>query len=229
MPRNIFVIVGLCVWFGLFSACKQEVKEIPQDITRPDTDTNINPKEFDQSDNEPDRVIWQKPEMVMELLGDMKDKVVADIGAGTGFFTFRLLQQAKKVIAVDIDKGPLERMRMLSQKLDTSISNKLEIKLAKPSDPELQPQSVDIVFLSNTYMYIQDRTTYLRNLKKYLRPKARILIIDYKRKVIPFGPPYEERVGLNRAERELKEAGYTIERSDDVSLDYQYILLAKYK
>lgn len=79
-------------------------------------------------------------------------------------------------------------------------------------------------------MYIQDRTTYLRNLKKYLRPKARILIIDYKRKVIPFGPPYEEkRVGLNRAERELKEAGYTIERSDDVSLDYQYILLAKYK
>lgn len=115
MPRNIFVIVGLCVWFGLFSACKQEVKEIPQDITRPDTDTNINPKEFDQSDNEPDRVIWQKPEMVMELLGDMKDKVVADIGAGTGFFTFRLLQQAKKVIAVDIDKGPLERMRMFSK------------------------------------------------------------------------------------------------------------------
>ncbi|MBK8604197.1 MAG: class I SAM-dependent methyltransferase [Saprospiraceae bacterium] len=183
MPRNIFVIVGLCVWFGLFSACKQEVKEIPQDITRPDTDTNINLKEFDQTDNEPDRVIWQKPEMVMDLLGDMKDKVVADIGAGTGFFTFRLLQQAKKVIAVDIDKGPLGEMRMLSQKLDTSISNKLEIKLAKPSDPELQPQSVDIVFLSNTYMYIQDRTTYLLNLKSILGLKPGILSLIIKEKL----------------------------------------------
>ena len=96
MPRNIFVIVGLCVWFGLFSACKQEVKEIPQDITRPDTDTNINPKEFDQSDNEPDRVIWQKPEMVMELLGDMKDKVVADIGAGTGLQNLQILNSSLK-------------------------------------------------------------------------------------------------------------------------------------
>ena len=92
---------------------------------------------------------------------------------------------------------------MLSQKLDTSISNKLEIKLAKPSDPELQPQSVDIVFLSNTYMYIQDRTTYLRNLKKYLRPKARILIIDYKRKdvVVKEQEQVERHLQLNETER----------------------------
>lgn len=213
----------------LLLSCKQEtttstVQEQDPEIATADT-TPLIP----ESDNEPDRVIWQKPEMVMEFLGDMKDKTVADIGAGSGFFTFRLLQQAKKVIAVDIDREPLEKMRLLSQKLDTSISNKLEIRHAKPSDPELGPKSVDIVFLSNTYMYIQDRVTYLKILKKYLRPSARILIIDYKRKNIPFGPPFEERVGMNRAERELKEAGYTIEKTDDLSLDYQYILLARVK
>lgn len=227
MLRNIFVIVGLFVWFGLFSACKQEVKEIPQDITPPDTDTNSYPKKFDQSDNEPDRVIWQKPEMVMDLLGDMKDKVVADIGAGTGFFTFRLLQQAKQVIAVDIDKAPLEKMRLLSEKLDTSISHKLIIKLGSPSDPNLDPYKVDIVFLSNTYMYISNRTAYLRNLKKYLNPGAQLLIIDYKKKNIPFGPPLAERVDLGQVEKELMDAGYKLQRSDDVSLDYQYIVLAK--
>lgn len=188
----------------------------PQDSTRP----------MVESDNEPDRVIWQKPEMVLDLLGDLHDKVVADIGAGTGFFTFRLLQYAKKVIAVDIDKVPLERMRQLSLKLDTSISNKLEIKLAKPADPELNPSSVDVVFMSNTYMYIKDRVSYLKNLKKYLRPHARILIIDYKKKSLPFGPPIDERVDLGTVEKELGSAGYRIVKSDDVSLDYQYIVLA---
>lgn len=181
---------------------------------------------FSETDNEPDRVIWQKPEMVMELLGSLKNKVVADIGAGTGFFTFRLLQQAKKVIAVDIDKAPLDKMRSLAQKLDTSISGKLEIKLASPSDPGLEPESVDIVFMSNTYMYINNRVQYLRNLKKYLKKGAAILIIDYKKKSLPFGPPIEERIDLGTVEEELTAAGYRIRRSDDVSLDYQYIVLA---
>jgi len=225
--RNVLLILIILVQLILVS-CK---KDAPPSIVYEEEVTIARDSSplINESDNEPDRVIWQKPEMVMELLGDLKDKTVADIGAGSGFFTFRLLQQAKKVIAVDIDKEPLEKMRLLSQKLDTAISNKLEIKLGQPSDPGLGLKSVDIVFLSNTYMYIKDRENYLTNLKRYLKPEARILIIDYKRKNIPFGPPYEERVGMNKAERELKEAGYSIEKTDDLSLDYQYILIARSK
>lgn len=147
----------------------------------PDPVPNDSVTTMTESDNEPDRVIWQKPDMILDLLGNLSDKVVADIGAGTGFFTFRLLQHAGKVIAVDIDKVPLDRMSQLSRKLDTAISNKLEIKLAKPNDPELKPASVDVIFMSNTYMYIQNRVPYLKNLIQYLKPHARILIIDYKR------------------------------------------------
>jgi hypothetical protein len=58
------------------------------------------------------------------------------------------LQHAKKVIAVDIDKAPLDKMAQLANKLDTSISNKLVIKVIKPSDAQLDPHSVDIVLLS---------------------------------------------------------------------------------
>jgi len=206
------------------ASCKNEVKREPMQEQAEVIDSTV--YFFSETDNEPDRVIWQKPEMVMELLGSLKNKVVADIGAGTGFFTFRLLQQAKKVIAVDIDKAPLDKMRSLAQKLDTSISGKLEIKLASPSDPGLEPESVDIVFMSNTYMYINNRVQYLRNLKKYLKKGAAILIIDYKKKSLPFGPPIEERIDLGTVEEELTAAGYRIRRSDDVSLDYQYIVLA---
>ena len=182
-----------------------------------------------ESDNTPDRVIWQKPDLILDLLGDMYDKVVADIGAGTGFFTFRLLQHAKKVIAVDIDKAPLDKMAQLANKLDTSISNKLVIKVIKPSDPQLDPHSVDIVLLSNTYMYIQNRVNYLKTLKAYLKKDARVLIIDYKKKNLPFGPPIDERVNLDTVEKELLNAGYNIQKSDDVTLDYQYIVLANVK
>lgn len=205
-------------------SCKNDEKRGP--VPEQEEEVVDSTAYFNESDNEPDRVIWQKPEMVMELLGNLKNKVVADIGAGTGFFTFRLLQQAKKVIAVDIDKAPLDKMRSLAQKLDTSIAGKLEIKLASPSDPGLEPESVDIVFMSNTYMYIDSRIQYLRNLRKYLKKGAEILIIDYKKKSLPFGPPIEERIDLGTVEEELTAAGYRIRRSDDVSLDYQYIVLA---
>ncbi len=228
MLQKAFRVIGIFwIVFGFWS-CKPDVQEKEEIVYKPIVDSSVS-ADLQESDNEPDRVIWQKPEMVIQLLGDMEDKVVADIGAGSGFFTFRLLQKAKKVYAVDIDRAPLEKMRTLSQKLDTSISNKLIIKLGTATDPNLSPAKVDIVFLSNTYMYISNRTAYLRNLKKYLNPDARILIIDYKKKNIPFGPPLSERVDLSQVEKELTDAGYNIRRSDDVSLDYQYIVLANVK
>src|SRR5690606_25963163 len=49
------------------------------------------------------RVIWQKPDLVLSLLGNLKGKTVADIGAGTGFFAFRIANQGARVIAIDID------------------------------------------------------------------------------------------------------------------------------
>ncbi len=52
----------------------------------------------------PARAEWQKPEWVIEQLGDLTGKTVADIGAGTGYFAFRIARKAKKVIAIDIDE-----------------------------------------------------------------------------------------------------------------------------
>lgn len=225
----VFSRVILLFYLLIFLGCSSE------------TGTNVNPDQqssdfvsdsvsaYLEADNTPDRVIWQKPDLILDLLGNMKGKVVADIGAGTGFFTFRLLQHAGKVIAVDIDKNALNKMSQLAGKLDTSISNKLVIKQAQPSDPLLEHKSVDIVFMSNTYMYLKNRVSYLKNLRKYLKENARILIVDYKKKKLPFGPPIDDRVDLGTVEKELLSSGYDIVKSDDVSLDYQYIVLANVK
>ncbi len=175
----------------------------------------------------PERVIWQKPELVISMLGKLAGKKVADIGAGTGFFTFRLVQTAAKVYACDIDTAALERLHLLAGKVDKTIRDKIQIVISTKTDPGLGKNKVDIVFLSNTYMYIRDRVAYLKNLKKYLNPEAEIMIVDYKRKRIPFGPPEEEKIDLYQVEKELLAAGYTVIHSDDVSLDYQYIVTAE--
>jgi SAM-dependent methyltransferase len=174
------------------------------------------------------RVIWQKPEVVIDLLGDLESKTVADIGAGTGFFAFRLAQRAKKVIAIDIDQrfiSYLDSTKMLE--LPEQLQDKLETRLAKPNDPMLQAGEVDVIIIVNTFMYIRDRLEYLKILKKGLTSGGMLLIIDFKKKRTPLGPPSNIRVPLFEVEELLYEAGYRNIVTNDTSLDYQYIVTAK--
>ena len=174
-----------------------------------------------------DRQYWQKPDEVINSLGDLSDKVVADIGAGTGYFTLRMLPKAKKVIAIDIDERMIKFINELKKDLDTKFSDKLEVRLAKADDPELKIQEADIIFLSNTYAYIGDRVNYFQKLRRSLAKNGRLVIVDFKKKGIPVHPDQSTRVALYQVENELSDAGYEIIKSDDRSLPYQYILEAK--
>jgi len=174
------------------------------------------------------RVIWQKPDLVLNLLGNMNNKTVADIGAGTGFFSLRMVEKAKKVIAVDIDPrfvNYLDSVKVLE--LSEPMQARLETRLATPDDPKLRPNEADVVIIVNTYMYIKDRVGYLRNLKNGIAEGGQLLIIDFKKKRMPLGPPQNIRVPLFQAEDELYEAGYRDILTNDTSLDYQYIITAR--
>jgi len=178
-------------------------------------------------DYEPeDRLIWQKPDLVINLLGNLKDKTVADIGAGTGFFSFRMAKYAHKVIATDIDQVAIGFMDSLRQTYPENMLDKVELRLVKESEHGLQIGEVDAVLLVNTYMYIENRIDYLKSLKPVLKENPIILIIDFKRKNMPIGPPVEAKIDLSVVEEELKAAGYQILYSDDTTLDYQYIIKA---
>jgi len=174
-----------------------------------------------------DRVIWQKPEMVLELLGDVADKVVADIGAGTGFFALRLARRTDKVIAIDIDPRFIDYLDSVKVfELPERYQENLEPRLAQPSNPMLQENEVDVIIIVNTYMYIPKRKEYLGILKRALKPGGRLLIIDFKKKRTPVGPPSRIRVPLYEVEEELYAAGFSQVQTNDTALDYQYILIA---
>jgi SAM-dependent methyltransferase len=173
-----------------------------------------------------DRGIWQKPDMVISLLGDLEGKTVADIGAGTGYFTFRLVPKAQKTIGIDIDQRFIQFMDSVRVRLDGRLQQRFETRLAKPDDPMLRPNEADAVVLVNTYGYIQNRVQYLKTLWKGVAPKGRLLIIDFKKNNLPIGPPENYKVALRQVQQELIAAGFSIERVDQDALDYQYIVLA---
>lgn len=173
-----------------------------------------------------DRGIWQKPDMVISLLGDLEGKTVADIGAGSGYFTFRMVAKAEKVIGIDIDQRFINLMDSVKVRLPEKYQTHFESRLAQPDNPALKPGEADAVMIVNTYAYIENRIQYLKVLSKGMSSGARLLIIDFKKNNIPVGPPQAFKVSLAQVEKELMTAGYLVEKMDTESLDYQYIVIA---
>ncbi len=175
------------------------------------------------------RAAWQKPNLVINKLGDISEKVIADIGAGTGYFSFRLVPKASKVIAIDIDTMMINMMDQFSQELSQIYASRFETRLATPDDSSLADEEVDHILMVNTLPYISNRKAYLSALTSKLKDGGSILIMDFKMKRIDeqLAPPTAYRMHLSEVEQVLIDAGYTLIESDDQSLKYQYIVIAE--
>jgi len=176
----------------------------------------------------PDRSDWQKPLAVLPFLGEqLSDKTVAEIGAGSGYFTFRIVPFAEKVIAIDIDSRMLQFIDSCTLiYLPDSLQKRIDTRKATESDPKLERYEADVIFLANTYTFIQDRISYFKNLKNKMNPGGRLVIVDYKRRRIPVGPSASYKLPLYKVEEELMKAGYTEIYANDQLLPYQYIVVA---
>lgn len=126
-----------------------------------------------------DRDDWQQPERVIESLEIEPGDRIADLGAGGGYFTFRLADATGptgKVYATDVDEGMIE---YLNEKAKKDGYENVEAILGEYHDPLLPEDGVDLIFTSNTYHHLENRTAYFDNARKYLRPGGRVAIIEY--------------------------------------------------
>ena len=186
-------------------------------------------KELLARDEPPGRVSWQKPEKVINKIENIESKVVADLGAGFGIFSFRLAQHAKKVIALELDENKIHYMDSVKlMDLKQEYQERLETRLVTPTDSRLRSGEADVILIVNTYVLIKDRINYLKHLREVLPDGGQIIIVDFKRKRIPIRVPYHrKRMELYKIESELSEAGFILVESDDCSLEYQYIVVAE--
>jgi len=174
------------------------------------------------------RSSWQKPELVLQKLGDVSGKTIVDIGSGTGYFTFRLAHLNAKVIALDIDQKMLDFINGFKENLPKDIQGNISTKLGKADDPQLDNEIADAIIIINTITYIEDLDEYIRTIKPSLKPGGMLMIVDFKVMASDLPAPLEEdRIPEKLVEELLKDAGYSIIDADDTSLEYQYIITAK--
>jgi arsenite methyltransferase len=184
------------------------------------TDTERYVKMFE----DPARAEYQKPAQVVEALGLRPGQVVADIGAGSGYFSFpmaRAVGPEGKVYAIDIEPGMIDYLKTRAKK--EGAANVLTV-LAKPDDAGLPRASVDLVFICDTWHHIDSRVEYARRLKSSLKPGARIAIVDYQKRPLPVGPPVEGKIDRDDVVKEMKDAGFSLVE-EPTFLPYQYFLI----
>ena len=170
-----------------------------------------------------DRDEWQQTEKVIAELGIIPGQRVADLGSGSGYFTFSLADAVKPdgiVYAVDVDTAMNEDLARRAR--ERGYEN-IEIVMASYEDPKIPDGRVDLIFTSNTYHHItENRREYFDHARRYLKPGGRIAIIDYRKEGIRrvLGHAMERDVIVS----EMESAGYRLE-SDHGFLPKQHFLV----
>jgi len=155
---------------------------------------------------EPDRYTWQYPERVVKALKLESGMKVADLGSGTGYFTFRLAEAvgaSGKIYAVDIDE---EMNASIDKQAVAKQMENVKTILAVEHDP-LILEKVDLIFSVNAYHHLKDRSNYFRNAARYLQPGGRIAIIDFRKGA------FRHYTELKVLLQEFKAAGYTLDKT----------------
>lgn len=169
-----------------------------------------------------DRLRWQKPDEVVSALGLRGDETVVDLGAGSGYFTFRLAKALPRGKVVAVDTQP-EMIRHIHRRVMSEGVSNVEARVADPHDPEL-PAGTDMVFLCDVLHHIQERPRWLETLHARMPSGARIVLIEFKAGKLPEGPPEAVKIPKDRLVALVREAGFRLQRDDPDLLPYQEFL-----
>lgn len=155
-----------------------------------------------------DRAAWQQPGRVVGSLGIRQGDIIADLGSGEGYFTFRLAGAtgpSGRVYAVDVDGSALGVIRR--EAMRRGCANVATIRSGE-KDPRLPRGGVDLIFFCNAYHCVTDRADFLRRLRSALRPGGRVAILDFRGRG-------EHAMPEATIRREMLDAGFRLERSFD--------------
>jgi ubiquinone/menaquinone biosynthesis C-methylase UbiE len=182
------------------------------------------PKAYIAMLDDPARDEYQKPHEVITALGLKPGEAIADIGAGSGYFTFRLAHHvgdAGRIYAVDVSPDMIVHLNRHIR--DLGAKNVVSI-LSAPDDPLLADTSIDRFFICDTWHHIGDHTRYLALMKKMLKVGGQVVMIDFNKEQTPVGPPMEMRISRNDLLKEMEANGFRL-AGEHTFLPHQYFLV----
>ena len=171
----------------------------------------------------PDRVAWQRPDAVVAALDLAGNETVVDLGAGSGYFTFRLAKAVPtgKVIAIDIEP---EMIRHIHHKVMADGIANVEPVLGQPDDPGI-PEQADVVFVCDVLHHVPNREAWLGKLVSEMHHKAKLVLVEFKEGPLPEGPPEAMKLGRAKLLALAKGAGLVLASEKPELLPYQTFLV----
>jgi len=217
MMRYLFSLAIACCFLSTTALAGEE----HQDHRRP-----ADIKQYLQHLDSEERDQYQKPRQVIDALNLKPGLAVADLGSGSGYFTRRFIEavtETGKVYAVDIEPEMLKYAEESVVHMHRSYT--AEFILARPDSPKLPYESVNLLFVCNTYHHLEERTKYFSDAKSSLKPGGRVAIIDFyhDERSGELGFPKRHLVPRETVIAELTEAGYKLVREHHF-LPKQYFL-----
>jgi ubiquinone/menaquinone biosynthesis C-methylase UbiE len=171
-----------------------------------------------------ERELEEAPDRALDAIGIRKGSVVADIGAGVGYFTWRLAERvgpAGKVYGVDIQPQMLERLR---RNIEQRGLKNVEAVLGETADPKLPAGSIDLILLVDVYHEFSEPQKMLGKIRQALKAEGRLVLLEYRKEDpdVPIRP--EHKMSVADVKAELEPEGFRLERVSDV-LPRQHILI----
>ncbi len=169
----------------------------------------------------PGRIQFLNPETILDKLGLTEEMALADLGCGTGYFSIPASRRVKKVFALDIQS---EMLDILRDKIEKEKIANVEAILSEESTIPLPDNSVDILLMVNVFHELEDKESILNEGKRILPNDGRLVIVDWKKIEMDFGPPFEERLTAEEVILICKENGFRIREQSDAG-PYNYLLV----
>ncbi len=170
----------------------------------------------------PDRIQWQRPDEVVKALNLKAGDVIADIGAGSGYFSFRFVDKLTtgKVIALDTEP---EMIRHIHHKSVSLGLNNLEAKIISKEKPEVG-EPVDVVFICDVLHHVENRVEWLKQVSATMKSNSRLILIEFAEGELPEGPPASLKIPKAQLLKVTEQAGLKLTTDHSELLPYQVML-----
>jgi len=156
----------------------------------------------------PDRAEREQPERVLDLLHVAPGMAVADVGAGTGYFTVRLARRVAPGGSVYATELQPEMLRMLDARVSKEGARNVQLVAATEHDAKLPDRCCDVVMLVDVYHELTDPPGVMAGIRRALKPSGRLVLVEYRGEdpAVPIKP--EHKMTLAQIKKELVPLGF---------------------
>jgi ubiquinone/menaquinone biosynthesis C-methylase UbiE len=170
----------------------------------------------------PDRAVWQKPDALVSALGLTGNETVADVGAGSGYFSFRFAKALPRGKVVAIDVAP-EMIRHIHHRAMSEGVTNVQVIMGDADDPRV-PADAGLIFVCDVLHHVKNRPVWLSNLHREVGNGAKLVVVEFKQGDLPEGPPASRKLARDEVVRLVSASGFSLASENETLLPYQYVL-----